>query len=78
MVLDFGRRSDWPVSDFQLAPRHAGEVIFAELGKLLLMFFAGMEIDLAQFNRTHYRSIGFGLLHVRISLTSGLLVVWAG
>jgi Kef-type K+ transport system membrane component KefB len=47
----------------QLAPRH-GEVVqfFAELGKLLLMFFAGMEIDLVQFNRTRNRSIGFGLL----------------
>src|SRR5436190_528070 len=47
----------------QLAPKH-GEVVefFSELGKLLLMFFAGMEIDLVQFNRTRNRSIGFGLL----------------
>ena len=46
----------------QLAPKH-GEVadFFSELGKLLLMFFAGMEIDLAQFNRTRNRSVGFGL-----------------
>src|SRR5271165_5872616 len=47
----------------QLAPKH-GEVVhfFAELGKLLLMFFAGVEIDLVQFKGTRNRSIGFGLL----------------
>ena len=64
----------------QLAPKH-GEVVqfFAELGKLLLMFFAGMEIDLAQFNRTRNRSIGFGLLTFALPLTAGLLVgFWAG
>ena len=47
----------------QLAPKHAEVTeFFAELGKLLLMFFAGMEIDLVQFKRTKSRSIGFGLL----------------
>jgi Kef-type K+ transport system membrane component KefB len=58
-----------------LAPKH-GEVVefFAELGKLLLMFFAGMEIDLAQFNRTRKRSVGFGLLTFTIPLATGLLV----
>ena len=64
----------------QLAPKH-GEVahFFAELGKLLLMFFAGMEIDLVQFNRTRNRSIGFGLLTFALPLTAGLLVgFWAG
>ena len=64
----------------QLAPKH-GEVVefFAELGKLLLMFFAGMEIDLVQFNRTRNRSIGFGLLTFALPLTAGLLVgLWAG
>src|SRR6185369_15452692 len=64
----------------ELAPRH-GEVVefFAEIGKLLLMFFAGMEIDLVQFNRTRNRSIGFGLLTFGFPLTAGLLVgFWAG
>src|SRR4029079_19069570 len=64
----------------QLAPKH-GEVVqfFAELGKLLLMFFAGMEIDLAQFNRTRKRSIAFGLLTFSLPLTAGLIVgFWAG
>jgi Kef-type K+ transport system membrane component KefB len=35
---------------------------FAEVGKLLLMFFAGLEIDLTQFRRTAGRSLAFGLL----------------
>jgi Kef-type K+ transport system membrane component KefB len=64
----------------ELAPRHR-EVAecFADLGKLLLMFFAGLEIDLAQFHRTRNRSIGFGLLTFAFPLTAGLLVgLWAG
>jgi Kef-type K+ transport system membrane component KefB len=62
----------------QIAPKH-GEVahFFAELGKLLLMFFAGMEIDLTQFNRTRNRSVGFGLLTFGFPLTAGLLVGFA-
>ena len=64
----------------ELAPKN-GEVgvFFAELGKLLLMFFAGLEIDLAQFNRTRNRSIGFGLLTFTFPLAAGFLVgYWAG
>jgi Kef-type K+ transport system membrane component KefB len=64
----------------QVAPKH-GEIaeFFAELGKLLLMFCAGMEIDLVQFNRTRNRSIGFGLLTFACPLAAGLLVgFWAG
>src|SRR5688572_11444847 len=64
----------------EVAPKH-GEVahFFAELGKLLLMFFAGMEIDLVLFNRTRNRSVGFGLLTFALPLTAGLLVgFWAG
>jgi Kef-type K+ transport system membrane component KefB len=64
----------------QVAPKHSEVAhFFAELGKLLLMFFAGMEIDLVQFNRTRNRSIGFGLLTFALPLTAGLLVgFWAG
>src|SRR5262245_34637784 len=38
------------------------------------MFFAGMEIDLVQFNRTRNRSIGFGLLTFAFPLAAGILV----
>jgi Kef-type K+ transport system membrane component KefB len=59
----------------QCAPKHSEVAdFFAELGKLLLMFFAGMEIDLVQFNRTRNRSIGFGLLTFALPLAAGMLV----
>src|SRR3954468_21822707 len=59
----------------QLAPRAGrGVEFFPELGKLLLMFFAGMEIDLVQFNRSRNRSVGFGSLTFALPLTAGLLV----
>ena len=58
-----------------LAPRHAEVAhFFAEIGKLLLMFFAGLEIDLVQFNRSRNRSLGFGLLTFAFPLTAGALV----
>ena len=49
-----------PVADF-----------FADLGKLLLMFFAGLEIDLALFRRARTRSIIFGLMTTSIPLATG-------
>jgi Kef-type K+ transport system membrane component KefB len=44
---------------------------FAEVGKLLLMFFAGLEIDLSQFRRTAERSLAFGLLTFAIPQVVG-------
>ena len=59
----------------QFAPRNAEVAeFFAHIGKLLLMFFVGLEIDLAQFNRTRNRSMGFGLLTFAFPLAAGLLV----
>jgi Kef-type K+ transport system membrane component KefB len=52
-----------PIADF-----------FAELGKLLLMFFAGLEIDLALFRRARNRSIAFGLTTTTIPLLLGTAV----
>jgi Kef-type K+ transport system membrane component KefB len=61
-----------------LAPQHSEVVqFFAELGKLLLMFFAGLEIDLIQFNRTRNRSVGFGLLTFTFPLAAGMAVGFA-
>ena len=49
-------------SALHIAPEH-GEVaqFFADVGKLLLMFFAGLEIDLDQFLRIRNRSLTFGV-----------------
>ena len=47
---------------------------FAEIGVLLLMFFAGLEIDLSQFRRTGVRSLAFGSLTFSIPLVVGAAV----
>jgi Kef-type K+ transport system membrane component KefB len=52
-----------PIADF-----------FAELGKLLLMFFAGLEIDIVQFRRERNKSIIFGLVTTLIPLLLGTAV----
>jgi Kef-type K+ transport system membrane component KefB len=49
-------------------------MFFAEIGKLLLMFFAGLEIDLSQFRRTGGRSLVFGFLTFSIPLVVGASV----
>jgi Kef-type K+ transport system membrane component KefB len=61
-VLDiFGKVR--PVADF-----------LAELGKLLLMFFAGLEINLEQFRRARHRSIALGIATTAIPLLLGTIV----
>jgi Kef-type K+ transport system membrane component KefB len=47
---------------------------FAQIGVLLLMFFAGLEIDLSQFRRTGARSLVFGSLTFSIPLVVGAVV----
>lgn len=47
---------------------------FAEVGKLLLMFFAGLEIDIDQFNRVRNRSIVYGLLTFGFPMLAGIIV----
>ena len=49
-----------PIADF-----------FADLGKLLLMFCAGLEIDLALFRRARSRVIAFGVLTTLLPLLLG-------
>src|SRR6476646_10330832 len=49
-----------PIADF-----------FADLGKLLLMFCAGLEIDLALCRRARDRVIAFGLLTTSLPLLLG-------
>jgi Kef-type K+ transport system membrane component KefB len=60
-------------SVMNIAPKN-GEVahFFAEIGKLLLMFFAGLEIDIAQFQRVRNRSAGFGLASFGLPLLMGV------
>lgn len=55
-----------------VVPRHeAISDFFAELGKLLLMFFVGLEVDLQQFNEHRRRAILFGLLTFALPMAAG-------
>ena len=64
-VLGFAT-TDRPIADF-----------LGELGQLLLMFFAGLEIDLALFRRARKRSIVFGLATTAVPLLFGTAVGFA-
>jgi Kef-type K+ transport system membrane component KefB len=57
-----------------LAPKGGAVELFAELGKLLLMFFAGYEIDLEQFRRVRWKAGGYGLLTFAVPLALGVAV----
>lgn len=57
-----------PIADF-----------FAQLGKLLLMFFAGLEIDLALFRKAQNRATIFGVITCSVPLLLGTAVgLWFG
>lgn len=45
---------------------------FADIGKLLLMFFAGLEIDLTQFQRVRNRALAFGVASFGLPLVMGI------
>jgi Kef-type K+ transport system membrane component KefB len=51
-----------PIADF-----------FAELGKLLLMFSAGLEIDIAKFRKVQSRAMSFGVVTTTLPLLLGTL-----
>jgi Kef-type K+ transport system membrane component KefB/nucleotide-binding universal stress UspA family protein len=46
--------------------------LLSEIGKIYLMFVAGLEIDLAQFRKTKNRSIGFGFLTFIVPMLAGI------
>jgi len=46
--------------------------LFADIGKIYLMFVAGLEIDLALFHQTRNRSIGFGLATFALPMLGGI------
>ncbi len=48
--------------------------LLSEIGKIYLMFVAGLEIDLVLFNKTRNRSLSFGALTFAIPFVSGLAV----
>lgn len=60
-------------------PQHPILQFLAEVGMLLLMFFAGLELDLTLFREKIYRSLGFGVVTTFVPLLLGTLVtLWLG
>ncbi len=58
-----------------VVPQHADVAnFFAELGKLLLMFFVGLEIDLNEFAQVRRRAALFGLVTFALPLVCGIVV----
>ncbi|MGB3402304.1 MAG: cation:proton antiporter [Microcoleaceae cyanobacterium] len=45
--------------------------LFADIGKIYLMFVAGLEIDLEEFRRKKNRSLGFGIATFAVPLITG-------
>lgn len=48
--------------------------LLSDIGKIYLMFVAGLEIDIEQFKKTKNRSIGFGILTFIIPIIAGIVV----
>src|SRR5215470_12336115 len=47
---------------------------FAELGKLLLMFFAGFDVDIAQLNKARNKAANFGSLSFAAPFALAIIV----
>ena len=48
--------------------------LFADIGKLMVMFFAGLEIDYDDFILNKHKSLIFGLLTFLLPLTAGIII----
>src|SRR5262249_5464144 len=57
-----------------IGTNHPVAAFFGDLGKLMLMFMAGPEIDLALFNRVRKRSMTFGVITTSLPLILGTAV----
>lgn len=57
-----------------LDPAGETEKLFADIGKVYLMFVAALEIDLKEFSRNRDRSMVFGLLTFAVPLVGGILL----
>ena len=57
-----------------LDPQSETMKLFSDIGKIYLMFVAGLEIDLEDFRKNRNRSLGFGIATFAIPLVLGTLV----
>ncbi|CAD5951280.1 cation:proton antiporter [Planktothrix agardhii] len=54
-----------------LEPTSETMKLFSDIGKVYLLFVAGLEIDLEQFHKNKHRSLGFGLATFIVPLITG-------
>ncbi len=57
-----------------LNPAGEIETLLSDIGKIYLMFVAGLEIDLKDFKRTRNRSLGFGFATFAVPMVAGILL----
>lgn len=57
-----------------LNPDSETMVLLSDIGKIYLMFVAGLEINLAEFRKSQQRSLGYGLLTFAIPLLTGISI----
>ncbi|MGB2926583.1 MAG: cation:proton antiporter, partial [Limnothrix sp.] len=49
-------------------------ILLSDIGKIYLMFVAGLEINLQEFRKSQNRSLGFGLLTFALPLSAGITI----
>lgn len=59
---------------FNVIPRDANIVVTGTTGLLYIMFLAGLEIDIAEFKKNKWKSVGFGLYTFTLPLVIGIAV----
>lgn len=57
-----------------LDPNGETEKLLSDIGKIYLMFVAGLEIDLQEFRKNRNRSLGFGIATFALPLATGMLI----
>ena len=59
---------------FNILMRNSSVELFGTVGLLYIMFLAGLEIDLNEFYRNKYKSLGFGFLTFSIPMVLGTVI----
>lgn len=58
---------------FNIIPRDASVIVIGTTGLLFIMFMAGLEIDLNEFKKNKWKSLGFGLYTFSVPLVLGIV-----
>ena len=59
---------------FNVLERDSNIVVTGTTGLLYIMFLAGLEIDLAEFKKNKWKSVGFGMYTFAIPLITGVII----